>query len=106
MPSSNVQTPVFISAWSKAKIFIINTSFLFWNMVEFKLEEHLHTPFWGLFKHVDVIVGASRKSSSSAAGRKEDPMEIDFETFCMIIGLIASVMSILASAKTLSQPQA
>ena len=33
-------------------------------------------------------------------------MEIDFATYCMIIGLIASVMSILASAKTLSQPQA
>lgn len=33
-------------------------------------------------------------------------MEIDFETFCMIIGLIASVMSILELAKTLRQPQA
>nr|DAG30275.1 MAG TPA: hypothetical protein [Caudoviricetes sp.] len=29
VPSSNVQTPVFVSAWSKAKIFIITLPFYF-----------------------------------------------------------------------------
>lgn len=33
-------------------------------------------------------------------------MEIDFEMFCKIISLIADVMTILAAAKALSQPQA